>query len=101
MVLDAPIDKGDETITVKETIKDDDQMIDEVTNKTIQETLINSDVYSEWFKLKPKQRHILNLIYLYQFTNDEISEYLDESKQVISYNHKKGLERLRKAYIGE
>ncbi|WP_243526981.1 sigma factor-like helix-turn-helix DNA-binding protein [Bacillus pseudomycoides] len=57
----------------------------------LKEHITDELLYKGLNLLSEKQLKILNLYYVYQYNNKQISRILSESEQTISYNHKQAL----------
>ncbi|WP_051240064.1 sigma-70 family RNA polymerase sigma factor [Pontibacillus halophilus] len=101
LTLDKPMDtdKSTSPITMRDTISIKDSL--DETDFSLQEFISNLDAYKTWRKLNTKQKKILTLKYKYQMNDKEVSEFMGESKQVVSYNHNKALLELKKSYGGK
>lgn len=64
-------------------------------NKNLQDHITDRTLYNAISKLSKKQVHILNLIYGSNYSNKEVADFLGESNQTISYNHRRALEILK------
>ncbi|MEI4803978.1 MULTISPECIES: sigma-70 family RNA polymerase sigma factor [unclassified Bacillus (in: firmicutes)] len=65
----------------------------------LKEHITDELLYKALDLLTEKQLHILNLYYVHEYNNKQISRILSESEQTISYNHKKALEKLKSQLI--
>lgn len=101
--LDAPLYRSKDSTTAKENIKGDRlEYFDLPPNIPLPERIANIGLYNKWHKgLTDKQRKILSLKYECNFSNEYVAHYLNESKQTVSYNHKKAIEELRSAFDKE
>ncbi|MBB4823173.1 RNA polymerase sigma factor (sigma-70 family) [Sporosarcina luteola] len=61
----------------------------------LRDHLTNKRLFEGLKKLTKKQEKILDLAYVYNLSNKEISKVLNESPQTISYNHKVALQKLK------
>ncbi|MGE1166296.1 sigma-70 family RNA polymerase sigma factor [Peribacillus simplex] len=61
----------------------------------------NQILYRSLKKLSEKQLRILELIYIYNFTNKEVANYFNESAQNISSLHKKALKKLKSTLLSQ
>ncbi|HHK5552265.1 TPA: sigma-70 family RNA polymerase sigma factor [Bacillus tropicus] len=103
--LDKPItNEGENHTTIL------DLMSDELTDITymqfekkqthLKEHITDELLYEGLSLLSKKQLEILNLYYVHQYNNKQISRILSVSEQTISYNHKKALKTLKSQLIG-
>ncbi|PFV86069.1 RNA polymerase subunit sigma-70, partial [Bacillus thuringiensis] len=65
----------------------------------LKEHITDELLYRALDLLTEKQLHILNLYYVHEYNNKQISKILSESEQTISYNHRKALEKLKSQLI--
>ncbi|MGG1338473.1 sigma-70 family RNA polymerase sigma factor [Bacillus subtilis] len=63
------------------------------------EVIENERLYTSFKSLNKEQKRIIELLYLYQMTNNEIAISLNMSKQLVSYYHRTALKKLKKAMI--
>jgi len=103
--LDAPLLSNEQTKgnNTKKDILIENKEID-VIIKTIEEEseclkqhVSDERVYDALTALSSKQMEILNLRYIYGLSNKEISETLNLSEQLVSYNHKSAINKLKKS----
>lgn len=96
LILDRPIGE-DGNITLKENLPS--RLPTELNSMRLplEELLENLELYEAWTTLSLKQKKILRLKYQYNLKDVEIAATLSETKQVISYNHKKAIQILRDA----
>uniref|UniRef100_UPI0021E97349 sigma-70 family RNA polymerase sigma factor n=1 Tax=Bacillus thuringiensis TaxID=1428 RepID=UPI0021E97349 len=66
----------------------------------LKEHITDELLYEGLSLLSKKQLEILNLYYVHQYNNKQISRILSVSEQTISYNHKKALKTLKSQLIG-
>lgn len=87
-----------------------DLMSDDLTDVTymqfekkqthLKEHITDELLYKGLSLLSKKQLEILNLYYVHEYNNKQISRILSVSEQTISYNHKKALKILKSQLIG-
>lgn len=75
------------------------ECIFEEKQKDFCEVIENERLYTSFKSLNKEQKRIIELLYLYQMTNNEIAISLDMSKQLVSYYHRTALKKLKKAMI--
>lgn len=63
----------------------------------LEELLEDLNLYKAWSTLSDKQKKVLTLKYQYNLKDVEIANILSETKQVISYNHNKAINILRRS----
>ncbi|WP_071392966.1 sigma factor-like helix-turn-helix DNA-binding protein [Bacillus tuaregi] len=66
---------------------------------SLKEQIENSALYLALDELSNKQVKILELFYVYNFTNKEIADYFHDSPQNTSNLHKKALKKLKSALL--
>ncbi|UOR14194.1 RNA polymerase sigma factor [Halobacillus amylolyticus] len=67
-----------------------------VDNKYLENIFTNKSLAKAITKLTDKQKEIVSLFYIYQYSNKEIAEYLKESEQNISNLKRRALKTLYK-----
>lgn len=96
LILDKPL--GDDgSLTMKDNLPSHLPIELNSMRFPLEELLENLDLYQAYNSLSLKQKKILRLKYQYDMQDVEIAASLSETKQVISYNHKKAIEILRRA----
>lgn len=103
--LDAPLLSNDQTngnITKKDTLVRNtkiDVMIDTIDeeSKCLTQHVSDERLFDALTELSAKQMDILNLRYIYGLSNKEIAETLSLSEQLVSYNHKSAINKLKKS----
>jgi RNA polymerase sigma factor (sigma-70 family) len=66
----------------------------------ILENIENEKLFNSLKLLTEKQRYILSLIYIKDFSNKDVAELLNESQQNISNIHRSALKKLKTSFIG-
>ncbi|EKE30819.1 RNA polymerase sigma-B factor [Salimicrobium jeotgali] len=101
--LDAPLFQDENSSTPKDNLVDKRIKPNDLpSTHSLSERLVNYGLYYAWYnELTPKQRTILSLIYEFNYSNKDVADFLNESKQTVSYNHKKALGELRSAFDKE
>ncbi|OJE32351.1 RNA polymerase subunit sigma-70 [Bacillus tropicus] len=103
--LDKPItNEGENHTTILDLMSDDltdiTYMQFEKKQTHLKEHITDELLYEGLSLLSKKQLEILNLYYVHQYNNKQISRILSVSEQTISYNHKKALKTLKSQLIG-
>ena len=103
--LDKPItNQGENHTTILDLMSDDltdiTYMQFEKKQTHLKEHITDELLYEGLSLLSKKQLEILNLYYVHQYNNKQISRILSVSEQTISYNHKKALKILKSQLIG-
>ncbi|HFK1458757.1 TPA: sigma-70 family RNA polymerase sigma factor [Bacillus cereus] len=103
--LDKPItNEGENHTTILDLMSDDltdiTYMQFEKKQTHLKEHITDKLLYEGLSLLSKKQLEILNLYYVHQYNNKQISRILSVSEQTISYNHKKALKTLKSQLIG-
>ncbi|KXY73020.1 MULTISPECIES: sigma-70 family RNA polymerase sigma factor [Bacillus] len=103
--LDKPItNEGENHTTILDLMSDDltdiTYMQFEKKQTHLKEHITDELLYEGLNLLSKKQLEILNLYYVHQYNNKQISRILSVSEQTISYNHKKALKTLKLQLIG-
>ncbi|MCU5002513.1 sigma-70 family RNA polymerase sigma factor [Bacillus tropicus] len=103
--LDKPItNEGENHTTILDLMSDDltdiTYMQFEKKQTHLKEHITDELLYEGLNLLSKKQLGILNLYYVHQYNNKQISRILSVSEQTISYNHKKALKTLKSQLIG-
>ncbi|WP_230876649.1 sigma-70 family RNA polymerase sigma factor [Bacillus sp. SRB1LM] len=103
--LDKPItNQGENHTTILDLMSDDltdiTYMQFEKKQMHLKEHITDELLYKGLSLLSKKQLEILNLYYVHQYNNKQISRILSVSEQTISYNHKKALKTLKSQLIG-
>lgn len=103
--LDKPItNEGENHTTILDLMSDDltdiTYMQFEKKQTHLKEHITDELLYEGLSLLSKKQLEILNLYYVHQYNNKQISRILSVSEQTISYNHKKALKILKSQLIG-
>ncbi|KAB2455052.1 sigma-70 family RNA polymerase sigma factor [Bacillus sp. CH126_4D] len=103
--LDKPItNEGENHTTILDLMSDDltdiTYMQFEKKQTHLKEHITDELLYEGLSLLSKKQLEILNLYYVHQYNNKQISRILSVSEQAISYNHKKALKILKSQLIG-
>lgn len=96
LILDKPI-SDDSNMTMKDNIASEQQTDLHSCRFHLEDLLEDLNLYKAWSTLSDKQKKVLTLKYQYNLKNVEIADMLSESKQVISYNHKKAIDILRRS----
>lgn len=95
--------EGENNTTILELMSDDltdiTYMQIEENQTDLKEHITDELLYKGLNLLSEKQLKILNLYYVYQYNNKQISRILSESEQTISYNHKQALKKLKSQLI--
>ncbi|PEM33447.1 sigma-70 family RNA polymerase sigma factor [Bacillus pseudomycoides] len=96
-------DVDDNTTTFLELLNDD---LTDITSRQFEESqthlkehITDEPLYKSLNLLTEKQLRILNLYYIHEYNNKQISKILSESEQTISYNHKQALKKLKSQLI--
>ncbi|WP_176521116.1 sigma-70 family RNA polymerase sigma factor [Bacillus toyonensis] len=96
--------EGENNTTILELMSDDltdtTYMQFEENQTHLKEHIIDELLYKGLGLLSEKQLEILNLYYVHEYNNKQISRILSASEQTISYNHKKALKILKSQLIG-
>lgn len=66
--------------------------------QSLNELIENQKLYKIYQQLTDKQKEILELIYVRDFTNKEVAEFYNETPQNISNLHKRALKKIKKNY---
>ncbi len=103
--LDKPItNEGENHTTILDLMSDDltdiTYMQFEKKQTHLKEHITDELLYEGLSLLSKKQLEILNLYYVHQYNNKQISRILSVSEQTISYNHKKALKIIKSQLIG-
>ncbi len=103
--LDKPItNEGENHTTILDLMSDDltdiTYMQFEKKQTHLKEHITDELLCEGLSLLSKKQLEILNLYYVHQYNNKQISRILSVSEQTISYNHKKALKTLKSQLIG-
>lgn len=95
--------EGENHTTILDLISDDltdiTYMQFEKKQTHLKEHITDELLYEGLSLLSKKQLEILNLYYVHQYNNKQISRILSVSEQTISYNHKKALKILKSQLI--
>ncbi|RFT61539.1 sigma-70 family RNA polymerase sigma factor, partial [Bacillus clarus] len=95
--------EGENNTTILELMNDDltdiTYMQFEENQTDLKEHITDELLYKGLDLLSEKQLKILNLYYVHQYNNKQISRILSESEQTISYNHKQALKKLKSQLI--
>lgn len=100
LTLDSPTVKQDYVAVKIDTgtsSQDDSTYISfENNNDNLKDHISDEKLYTALNYLSAKQLTILNLIYLYGYSNKKVAETINVSEQTVSYNHKTALQKLKK-----
>lgn len=65
---------------------------------TLEDHMSSDFLFSAWEKLTKKQQHVLDLSFVYGYTDTEIGEMFNQSQQSISRLKQRALQRMRHWY---
>lgn len=94
LILDKPIREND-SMTMKDSLATTQPSVLNSCGFPLEELLEDLHLYKAWNSLSLKQRKIITLKYQYNLKDVDIADILSDTKQVISYNHKKAIKILR------
>lgn len=66
--------------------------------QTFQELIESTRLYNAYQKLTSKQKEVLNLIYIQEFTMKEIARLYEDTPQNISNIHKRALKKIKESF---
>ena len=96
LILDKPVREND-SMTMKDSLAATQPSVLNSCEFPLEELFEDLHLYKDWNSLPLKQRKIITLKYQYNLKDVDIADILSETKQVISYNHKKAIKTLRSA----
>ena len=91
--LDAPIQEGHLAVEVPSVMPEHDNGV-----HTLENHMSSDFLFSAWEKLTKKQQHVLDLSFVYGYTDTEIGEMFNQSQQSISRLKQRALQHMRQWY---
>jgi len=96
LILDKPIGENG-SMTIKDNLTTNYSPVLNACRFHLEELLEDLNLYEAWQTLSDKQKKILTLKYQYNLRDVDIANILSETKQVVSYNHNRAIQILRRS----